>query len=63
MALVEESCMLSSRPDPDDDSSAAKKEYDLGQVLWLNNFCYISVMLTNPIYKHKLITIRDISDF
>ncbi|XP_026326513.1 intraflagellar transport protein 88 homolog isoform X2 [Hyposmocoma kahamanoa] len=33
MALVEESCMLSSRPDPDDDSSAAKKEYDLGQAL------------------------------
>lgn len=33
MALVEESCMLSSRPDHDDDSGATKKEYDLGQVL------------------------------
>ncbi|KAM3968299.1 intraflagellar transport protein 88-like protein nompB [Aphomia sociella] len=32
MALVEESCMLSARPDPDDDSNT-KRDYDLGQAL------------------------------
>lgn len=31
MTLVEESCMLSARSDPDDDT-APKKELDLGQV-------------------------------
>lgn len=30
MTLVEESCMLSARTDPDDDN-ALKKENDLGQ--------------------------------
>ncbi|XP_052751639.1 intraflagellar transport protein 88 homolog isoform X2 [Galleria mellonella] len=32
MALVEESCMLSARPDPDDDSNT-KRDFDLGQAL------------------------------
>ncbi|KAL0883816.1 hypothetical protein ABMA27_015905 [Loxostege sticticalis] len=32
MTLVEESCMLSAHPDPDDDSSI-KRDYDLGQAL------------------------------
>ncbi|XP_073963690.1 intraflagellar transport protein 88-like protein nompB [Choristoneura fumiferana] len=32
MALVEESCMLSARPDPDDET-AVKGEFDLGQAL------------------------------
>ncbi|XP_028036474.1 intraflagellar transport protein 88 homolog isoform X1 [Bombyx mandarina] len=32
MALVEESCLLSARPDPDDDSTT-RKEHDLGQAL------------------------------
>ncbi|CAG9791902.1 unnamed protein product [Diatraea saccharalis] len=32
MTLVEESCMLSARPDPDDDT-AVKRDYDLGQAL------------------------------
>lgn len=31
MTLVEESCMMSARTDPDDDN-APKKEVDLGQV-------------------------------
>ncbi|KOB79486.1 putative tetratricopeptide repeat protein 10, tpr10 [Operophtera brumata] len=31
MALVEESCMLSARPDPDDETST-KREVDLPQV-------------------------------
>lgn len=53
MALVEESCMLSSRPDSDDDSSAAKKEYDLGQVLWLIHL-YCLFVLSNPIYAPSL---------
>lgn len=31
MTLVEESCMLSARPDPDDETSV-KREHDLGKV-------------------------------
>lgn len=31
MALVEESCILSARPDPDDETPV-KGEFDLGQV-------------------------------
>lgn len=40
MTLVEESCMLSARKDPDDDT-APKKEVDLGQVSFSNIHLYI----------------------
>lgn len=39
MALVEESCMLSARPDPDDETST-KREIDLAQVSFHSSlFC------------------------
>lgn len=45
MTLVEESCMMSARPDPDDETST-KREVDLAQVRFYVIFRQIQIFIS-----------------